>query len=250
MKHFLLEGKTALISGGGNGIARAQAELFAREGANVVIGDVDQSEGERVAAQINASGGKARFIRLDVTQEASWTQAVALAVAEFGALTTLVNTAGIYHAAALESETAEAMLRLVKVNQIGVLLGMKAALPALRACGNASILNMASGAAIRAYPGQIAYAATKGAVRIISLNAAGEYGRFGIRVNSIYPGVVQTGMLKDAPPAAMAAQVATTPMGRIGTPEDIANGSLYLCSDLALYVTGAELVIDGGLGTR
>ncbi|MDB5581472.1 MAG: linX3 [Bradyrhizobium sp.] len=245
----LLKGKTALISGGGNGIGRAQAELFAEEGANVVIGDVDRA-GEQVAAQINASGGNARFIHLDVTQETSWTQAVAFAVAEFGGLTTLANTAGIFRAADLESETAEGILRLASVNQMGVLLGMKAAMSALRACGNAAILNMASGAAIRAYPGQIAYAATKGAVRIISQNAAAEYGRYGVRVNSIYPGLVQTAMLDDETEESLAGFLATTPLGRVGIPEDIANGSLYLCSDLALYVTGAELVIDGGLATR
>jgi NAD(P)-dependent dehydrogenase (short-subunit alcohol dehydrogenase family) len=247
--NLMLEGKTALISGGASGIGKAQAELFAREGAKVVIGDLDPA-GEQVAAQINASGGTARYTRLDVTDETSWAQAVALAVSEFGGLTTLVNTAGIYHAADVESETPEGIMRLARVNQMGLLLGIKAALPALRVSGNASILNMASGAAIRAYPGQIAYAATKGAVRVISLNAAGEYGRDGIRVNSIYPGLVRTPMLKDATDEAMAGILATTPAGRIGQPEDIANGSLYLCSDLALYVTGAELVIDGGLGTR
>ena len=250
MNRLLLDGKTALVSGGSNGIARAQAELFANEGANVVIGDIDRAAGEEIAAQIKASGGNVLFIFLDVTQEASWTNAVEATLMQFGALTTLLNTAGIYRPADIEAETAESFLRTAEVNQLGVLLGMKAALPALRQSGNASILNMASGAGIRAYPHQISYAVSKAAVRIMSLNAAREYGRYGVRVNSIYPGPVRTGMLKNAPPEAIEAALSTMPLGRMATPEDIAYGSLYLCSDLACNVTGAELAIDGGLMTR
>ncbi|GGZ15162.1 SDR family NAD(P)-dependent oxidoreductase [Novosphingobium colocasiae] len=250
MNRLLMAGKTALVSGGSNGIARAQAELFASEGAKVVIGDIDDVAGEQVAADIRKAGGSALYVHLDVSSERSWVSAVATAMDAFGGLTTLLNTAGIYRMASIDDESPEGFLRMATVNQLGVLLGMKSALPALRASGNGAILNMASAAAVRVYPEQIAYSASKAAVKLMSQTAANENGRFGVRVNSIYPGPVKTGMLKDATREVLDAALSTMPLGRMATPEDIAYGSLYLCSDLAINVTGAELAIDGGLLTR
>lgn len=250
MNRLLMAGKTALISGGSNGIARAQAELFASEGAKVVIGDIDDVAGEQVAADIRTAGGSALYVHLDVSSEQSWVSAVAAAVEYSGGLTTLLNTAGIYHMASIDDETPEGFLRMTTVNQLGVLLGMKCALPAMRASGNAAILNMASAAAVRVYPQQIAYSASKAAVKLMSQTAANENGRFGVRVNSIYPGPVKTGILRNATQEILDAALSTMPLGRMATPEDIANGSLFLCSDLAINVTGAELAIDGGLLTR
>lgn len=241
-----LAGKVALISGGASGIGAGHVRVFAREGAKVVVGDLQEELGRRVAEEACAAGGEAIFVELDVTSEESWKAAVATAVERFGKLTTLINNAGIFHPGGVESETREGWDRMVAINQTGVWLGMRCAMPELVKSGNAAIVNISSLYGLIGSPGNIAYHATKGAVRIMSKSAALEYVKQGVRVNSIHPGQIQTPILANLTPEQDAAIKAAIPMGKIGEPEDIAHGSLYLCSDEAKYVTGIELPIDAG----
>ncbi len=241
-----LDGKVALISGGASGIGAAHARVFAAEGARVVIGDIQEAKGQQVAADVNTNGGEAVFVHLDVTDENDWQNAVHEAVARFGKLTTLINNAGVYWPGGVEEETRDKWQKMIEINQTGVWLGMKTALPALRASGNAAIVNISSLYGLIGSPGSIAYHASKGAVRLMSKAAALEYVRQGIRVNSIHPGQIDTPILAGLTPEQDAQIKEVTPMGRLGRPEEIAYGSLYLCSDEASYTTGTELVIDGG----
>jgi 2,5-dichloro-2,5-cyclohexadiene-1,4-diol dehydrogenase 2 len=241
-----LEGKVALITGGASGIGAAHVKRFAEEGAKVISGDIQDELGVAVVEEVCAAGGEAIYTHLDVTDEDSWAAAVQLATSTFGGLTTLVNNAGIYHPGGVEEETREGWERMIAINQTGVWLGMKAALPALKASGNGAIANISSLFGIIGSPGSLSYHATKGAVRLISKSAALEFVGEGVRVNSVHPGQIETPIIGDLTPEADAAIKAAIPMSRMGRPEDIANGSLYLCSDEAAYVTGTELVIDGG----
>ncbi len=241
-----LEGKVAIISGGASGIGAAHVRVFAREGAKVIAGDLQEDLGEQVCAEVRASGGEASFVRLDVTDAASWQHAVDQAVERYGALTTLVNNAGIFHAGGVETETEEGWEKMIAVNQTGVFLGMRIAMPELKRSGNASIVNISSLYGLIGSPGNIAYHATKGAVRIMSKSAALEYVKEGVRVNSVHPGQIKTPILANLTPEQDAAIKAAIPMGKVGEPEDIAHGSLYLCSDEAKYVTGIELPVDAG----
>lgn len=241
-----LAGKVALISGGASGLGAAQATLFAREGAKVVIGDLQEDLGAETVAAINDAGGQARFVRLNVTDKASWDAAVASAVSEFGALTTLVNNAGIFHPGGIETETEEGWSKMIAVNQTGVFLGMKAAAPELLKSGNASMVNISSLFGLIGSPDAISYHASKAAVRVMSKGTALEFAKRGIRVNTIFPGQIRTPILADITPEQDAAIKAIIPMGEVGDPMDIAHGSLYLASDEAKYVSGAELWIDGG----
>jgi NAD(P)-dependent dehydrogenase (short-subunit alcohol dehydrogenase family) len=241
-----LSGKIALISGGSSGLGAAQAKLFASEGAKVVIGDVQTDLGNSVVASIEDSGGEAIFVSLDVTNESSWKAAVASARTAFGGLTTLVNNAGIFHPGGIEGETLDGWSKTIAVNQTGVYLGMKTAVPALLESGNAAIVNISSLFGIIGSPNAISYHASKGAVRVMSKAAALEFAKRGIRVNTIFPGQIQTPILGDITPEQDKAFKALIPMGVVGQPIDIAYASLYLCSDEAKYVTGAELIVDGG----
>ncbi len=241
-----LDGKVALISGGASGIGAAHARVFAAEGARVVIGDIQEDKGQEVAADVNNNGEEAIFVRLDVTSENDWQNAVHEAVARFGKLTTLINNAGVYWPAGVEEETRDQWQKMIEINQTGVWLGMKTAVPALRASGNAAIVNISSLYGLIGSPGSIAYHASKGAVRLMTKAAALEYVRQGIRVNSIHPGQIDTPILAGLTPEQDAEIKEATPMGRLGRPEEIAYGSLYLCSDEASYTTGTELIIDGG----
>jgi NAD(P)-dependent dehydrogenase (short-subunit alcohol dehydrogenase family) len=241
-----LEGKVALISGGASGLGAAQATLFASEGASIVIGDLQEELGNRTVEAIRQEGGKARFVRLDVTDGASWDQAVATVVSEFGALTTLVNNAGIFHPGGIESESEEGWSKMIAVNQTGVFLGMKHAVPELLKAGNAAIVNISSLFGLIGSPDAISYHASKAAVRVMSKGAALEFAKRGIRVNTIFPGQIRTPILADITPEQDAAIKAMIPMGYVGDPMDVAHGSLYLASDEARYVSGAELWIDGG----
>lgn len=241
-----LQGKIALISGGASGLGAAQATLYAREGARVVIGDLQDSLGAKTAAAITAEGGTACFIRLDVTSAASWQAAVAFTVSQYGGLTTLVNNAGIFHPGGVETETEEGWARMVAVNQTGVFLGMKAAVPELLKSGNAAIVNISSLYGLIGSPDAVSYHASKAAVRVMSKGAALEFAKRGIRVNTIFPGQIRTPILGDITPEQDAAIKSAIPMGEVGDPMDIAYGSLYLASDEAKYVSGAELWIDGG----
>ena len=241
-----LDGKVALISGGASGIGAAHAQVFAAEGAQIVIGDIQEAKGREVAAGVNNNGGEAVFVHLDVSNENDWQQAVHEAVSQFGKLTTLINNAGVYWPSGVEEETRDKWQKMIEINQTGVWLGMKTAAPALRASGNAAIVNISSLYGLIGSPGSIAYHASKGAVRLMTKAAALEYVRQGIRVNSIHPGQIDTPILAGLTPEQDAQIKEATPMGRLGRPEEIAYGSLYLCSDEASYTTGTELVIDGG----
>ena len=242
-----LAGKVALISGGARGQGEAEARLFAKEGAKVVLGDILSEAGQKVAADINAQGGHATFVRLDVTQEADWQQAVDTTVRTYGKLNFLVNNAGIFRTEGVEATSLALWNQVIAVNQTGVWLGMKYAIPALRKAGGGSIVNISSGAGIIGSGFAAAYHGTKGAVRILTKTAAIEYAKEGIRINSVHPGVVDTEMIRGSMnQEGMQAVTRAHPLGRMGTAEDIAYGVLYLASDEASFVTGAELVIDGG----
>lgn len=242
-----MTGKIALISGAASGLGEAQAILFAREGAQVMLGDIQESLGRDVAARIEGEGGSVDFIRLDVTDIDTWRAAVARTVERFGALTTLVNNAGIFHPGGIEEETLAGWDKMVTINQTGVFLGMKTAVPELLKCGNAAIVNISSLYGLIGSPGAISYHASKGAVRVMGRAAGLEFAKRGIRVNTIFPGQIRTPILNNLTPEQDAAIKASIPMGIVGNPFDIANGALYLASDDAKYVTGAELVIDGGM---
>ncbi len=244
-----LENKVALISGGARGMGAEEAMLFAREGAKVVIGDVLTEEGRQTEARINETGAECLFVKLDVTSESDWHDAVAAAVSRFSKLDVLVNNAGISVPGGLEEFTEEMWDRTMDINSKGVFLGTREAIPAMKQAGGGSIINISSGAGIAPAPGtSAAYAASKGAVRIFTKATAVQYAADGIRCNSVHPGPVQTPMLRAARSGEQerAEQLARVPMGRVGKPIEIAYGVLYLASDESSFVTGSELVIDGG----
>ena len=243
-----LEGKVALISGGARGMGAAEARLFAAEGAKVVLGDVLEDDGRRVEAEIAETGGEALFVKLDVTSEDDWRAAVAAAARRFGGLHILVNNAGIWNGGNVESETAESWDRVMDINGKGVFLGTKAAIPAMRESGGGSIVNISSVAGIIGSAGATAYNASKGAVRLLTKSTAVQYAAEGIRCNSVHPGPIVTQMLDEVYPSDEIRQrrEAAIPLGRLGEMEDVARGVLFLASDEASYMTGSELVIDGG----
>lgn len=241
-----LEGKTALISGGASGLGEGQALLFSREGAQVVIGDIQDKMGQALVERIRKEGGQAHYVHLDVTNLASWQAAVAETIKTFGKLTTLVNNAGIFHPGGVVEESEQGWAKMLSVNQTGVFYGMKAAAPELIKSGNGAVVNISSLYGLIGSPNAISYHASKAAVRVMSKAAALEFVKQGVRVNTIFPGQIRTPILGDITPEQDAAIKASIPMGIVGDPMDIANGSLYLASDEARYVTGAELWIDGG----
>jgi NAD(P)-dependent dehydrogenase (short-subunit alcohol dehydrogenase family) len=243
-----LDGKVALVSGGARGQGAAEAQLFAREGAKVVFGDILDAEGRQVEAGIRAAGGEATYVHLDVTNEASWRAAVDTAVSRYGALQVLVNNAGIYIRKRIEETTEDDLDQLLAVNVKGVSLGVKHALPAMRRAGGGSIINISSVAGLVGNPnGSPIYTTSKGAVRLFTKATAMQHARENIRCNSIHPGPIDTAMLDETAGGRSAAMLGRVPLGRVGTVEDIAYGVLYLASDESSFVTGSELVIDGGL---
>jgi NAD(P)-dependent dehydrogenase (short-subunit alcohol dehydrogenase family) len=244
-----LAGKVALISGGARGMGAAEARLFAREGARVVIGDVLESEGRAVETEIVAKGGAALFVGLDVTREADWERAVSSTVDRFGLLNVLVNNAGIGAASRLEDTTVEAWDRVMEVNAKGVFLGTKAVIPAMRRAGGGSIVNISSQLGIVGMDNSSPqYQASKGAVRLLTKSTALQYAREGIRANSVHPGPVITPMTEQrrSDPANYRLMLSRIPLGRYGEADEVAYGVLYLASDESAFVTGSELVIDGG----
>ena len=245
-----LENKVALISGGSRGQGAAEARLFAREGCRVVIADVLADEGRRLEAEINETGGECLFVKLDVTSETEWNDAVQAAVGRFGKLDILVNNAGIYRQVGIEDTTAELWDNIFDINAKGVFLGTKAVIPEMRKAGGGSIINISSVAGLIGSWRAPAYGATKGAVRLFTKSTAIQYAAEGIRCNSVHPGIIETPMttpnlLRDE--AARQASLDRTPIGRIGVAEDVAWGVLFLASDESSFMTGSELVIDGGL---
>ena len=244
-----LEGKVAIISGGARGMGAAEAKLFAREGAKVIICDVLENEGRQTEAEINEVGGDAVFVKLDVTSQDEWENAVNTAIERFGKLDILVNNAGIIVQSTIEDMTVELWDKVMDVNAKGVFLGTKTAIPHMKEAGGGSIVNISS---ISGIVGQdnvnAGYNASKGAVRIFTKAAAVQYAKENIRGNSIHPGPIATPMTAEgrADPERVALTAERTPLGRYGEPEEVANAVLFLASDEASYVTGSEIVVDGG----
>ena len=245
-----LDGKVAFISGGARGMGAEEARLFAREGAKVAIGDILEEDGRRVEAEINESGGDCLFLRLDVTSEANWQDAIAATVSRFGALHILVNNAGIGGVGGLVEDTSVEEWELVMdINGKGVFLGTKAAIPEMQAAGGGSIINISSQLGIVATDNTSPmYHASKGAVRILTKSTAIQFAPDGIRANSVHPGPVVTAMTerRREDPEAFALMRSRIPLGRFAEPIEIANAVLYLASDESGYVTGSEVVVDGG----
>ena len=242
-----LEGKVALISGGARGMGAVEAAMFAQEGAKVVIGDVLDAEGEAVAASI--PDGACSFIRLDVTSEDEWRAAIALALARYGKLDVLVNNAGVGATSMIEDTSEAEWDRVMDINAKGVFLGTKHAIPEMRRAGGGSIINISSQLGIVGMDiSSPQYQASKGAVRLLTKSTAIQYAAEGIRCNSVHPGPINTPMTasRRSDPAIQSLMVSRVPLGRYGEPIEVAYGVLYLASDEASFVTGSELVIDGG----
>ncbi len=248
-----VQGKVVLVTGAAKGIGQACALLLAKEGAKVVVSDLDRAAGEAVAAKIVADGGEARFIQQDVTDEASWPAAIAATEARFGALHVLVNNAGIAIPGNAVDCTLADWRKTLAVNLDAVFLGTKYAIPAMTG-KNGSIINISSIEGIIADPNLASYNASKGGVRIFTKSAALHCGKAGlkVRVNSVHPGYIWTPMVEDYIRSigdvdkGRAALDALHPIGHVGDAMDVAFGVLYLASDESKFVTGSELVIDGG----
>ena len=247
-----LEGKVALITGAGSGMGRAAAELFASEGARVVITDVVDDAGNAAVAGVRAAGGDATYIRADVS---SWSDCVAMvqcATDTYGALHVLYNNAGIFPAddGGVLDTPESTWEKVMEINLKGVWLGCKAGIPAMLASGGGSIVNVASFVALMgAATAQIAYTASKGGVLSMTREIAVEYARRGIRANALCPGPIQTPLLEEllSDPARRARRLVHIPMGRLGRAEELARAALFLASDDASFMTGASLVVDGGI---
>jgi cyclopentanol dehydrogenase len=226
-----------------------EARLFAREGARVVLGDILEAEGKVVQEEIRAAGGEATFVTLDVTREDDWERAVATAERLYGRLDVVVNNAGIGGGNRIEDTTLEQWERTMAVNATGVFLGTRAAIPALRRAGGGSIVNISSQLGLVGTDNSSPqYQASKGAVRLLTKATAIQYAKEGIRANSVHPGPIVTAMTerRRADPEQYRLMLSRIPLGRYGQPEDVALGVLYLASDESSFVTGSELVIDGG----
>ena len=243
-----LENKVAIITGAASGMGSSTALIFAREGASVVVTDLLSDEGGQIVGQITASGGTARFQKLDVSSEADWDAVVADTLAAFGRIDILINNAGVSgsHPDRLNIETWDQQMN---INAKGVFLGMRAVIPVMQKAGSGSIVNTSS---ISGFVGQdyvhMGYNAAKGAVRLATKSAAVQFAKEGIRVNSVHPGIMppmRTSMLS-ADPAVRKQMIAAIPMGREGGVEEVAHANLFLASDEASYITGIEVPVDGG----
>ena len=248
-------GKTAIVTGGASGIGEAACVLLAEHGAGVIIADIDESKGKALEARIAESGGEAVFQRLDVTSEADWDRVVRYALDWRGGLDIVVNNAGmsgVQGRSPVHETSVENWNTVFDVNSTGVFLGTRAAIEPMRDAGGGSIINVSSIYGIVGSRASVAYHASKGAARTFSKAAAVSYAPDGIRVNSVHPGFADTPMTLElhARPGVREERESLTPLGRLGTPEDIAWGILYLASDESSFMTGAELVIDGGMIAR
>jgi 3alpha(or 20beta)-hydroxysteroid dehydrogenase len=239
-----LDGKVALITGGARGQGAAEAKLFASEGATVFISDVLDEDGEKTAATV---GG--RYLHHDVTSEQRWQEVVQAILDAGGQIDVLVNNAGIFKLGRIADTTLEDYRQVIEINQVGVFLGMKTVAKPMMERGSGAIVNISSIAGMQGSPGAIAYGASKWAVRGMTKSAATELGRYGIRVNSIHPGLIETPMLHQIPvmegnPERMTRRV---PIGRIAEAHEVAKLALFLASDESSYSSGAEFLIDGGM---
>jgi NAD(P)-dependent dehydrogenase (short-subunit alcohol dehydrogenase family) len=241
-----LKDKVAIVTGAGHGMGEAEARLFAQEGAKVVVADILAGAAERVAADIRAQGGAALAAATDVTSESEWRQLIGNTVARYSRLDILVNNAGISGSAVGDPDGLDGWDRIIAVNQTSVFLGTKLAAEQMAKNGGGSIVNISSIMGfVGGSSGHPAYCASKGAVRIYTKAAAVRYGPMGVRVNSVHPGYMPP-MLNATNAGERADKIALTPLRRLGEPIEVAYGVLFLASDEASFVTGTELVIDGG----
>ena len=238
------EGKVALVTGAASGIGRETALRLAREGAAVVVADIQQESGDKVVAEIKEAGGRAIFFRLDVASEDAWSEAIARTESEFGGLNILVNNAGIGDNDPIEGTSKQTYDRVIAITQTSVFLGHKAASAALKKSGNGAVVNVSSMFGIvGGFGTSPAYHAAKGEVRLLTKSTALAWAKENVRVNSVHPGFVETPILGDTDPDMLAN---LTPMGRLAQPEEIAAAITFLASDDASFITGAEFVVDGG----
>jgi NAD(P)-dependent dehydrogenase (short-subunit alcohol dehydrogenase family) len=253
-----VSGKVAVVTGGASGIGEACSETLAREGAAVLITDIDDALGKDVAQRITKAGGKAHYLRHDVRDEAGWPGVIAEAEKRFGRLDIMVANAGIGVMAPIAEMSLADWQRQQAINLDGVFLSIKHSIPAMKRAGSGSIVLMSSVAGLRGAPGLAAYSATKGGVRLLAKSVALEHAADNIRCNSVHPGIIATpiwgkiptgaeGNRRNAPIDPRERAAAAVPLPRVGEAQDIANGVLFLCTEAANYMTGQELVIDGGM---
>jgi NAD(P)-dependent dehydrogenase (short-subunit alcohol dehydrogenase family) len=252
-----VDGKAAIVTGGACGIGAACARTLAREGAKVAVTDVDDAAGEALSADIRSAGGQAIYLHQDVTDEGRWPRVVAEVEKSFGRLDIMVANAGIAIRVPLIEMTLADWRRQQAVNLDGVFLSIKHAVPAMQRAGGGSIIVMSSLAGLRGAAGLGGYCATKGGVRLLAKAAAFEHAQDNIRVNSVHPGIIDTDIWRKMTPTTDVARRnipdvhamsrAVVPLARVGEAQDIADGVLFLASDASRYMTGAELVIDGGI---
>ena len=244
-----LKNKVAIITGAAKGQGEFEARLFASEGATVVLCDIDVEACGKTAEEISSSGGSAVSMTLDVTSEPNWIGVIEQTVEFFGKLDILVNNAGIYSRVPIENASVEEFVHILEVNLRGVFLGTKHAIPAMRTSGGGSIINISSTAGIVGNVGSGAYGASKGGVRSFTKYTAIQHASEGIRANSVHPGPIDTDMISDNLSTAEGRKSTESriPMGRVGSIEDVAMGVLFLATDESSYMTGSELVIDGGM---
>jgi len=248
-----VKGKVIIITGAASGLGRGAASLLAREGAKVILTDINEVKGNEAAEEIRRDGGEAAFMKLNVSSESDWSEVIEKTLAEFGKLDVLVNNAGVELVKEIAETSLEEWHRLMSVNLDGVFLGTKYAVKAMKGSGGGSIINMSSAAGIiGTFDDTSAYCASKGAVRLFTKAAALEFSKSGhnynIRVNSVHPGVIQTPLVTELckDKTVRDRLLANHPLGHMGEPIDVAYGILYLASDESRFVTGSELVIDGG----
>ncbi|MDG1887407.1 MAG: SDR family oxidoreductase [Alphaproteobacteria bacterium] len=248
---MILNGKTALITGGSEGIGAAVVRRFAQEGANVWFGDINQTAGEELVKELSHYRSRLNFITLDVTQVSDWELAIEKIVLQNGKLDILVNNAGIYQRKPIEDTTEEEWDRMLEVNAKGPFIGSKVCFNALKASGNASIINLSSTAGLKA-SFSVHYGASKGALRLMTKSIANRFAKNGIRCNSVHPGPIDTKMGHQAVPDDQLQErlYDRIPLGRFGTPNEVANAILFLASDESSFITGSELVVDGGATSK
>ena len=248
---MILDGKTALITGGSEGIGAAVVRRFAQEGANVWFGDINQTAGEELEKELSHYRSRLNFITLDVTQVSDWELAIEKIVLQNGKLDILVNNAGIYQRKPIEDITEEEWDRMLEVNAKGPFIGSKVCFNALKASGNASIINLSSTAGLKA-SFSVHYGASKGALRLMTKSIANRFAKNGIRCNSVHPGPIDTKMGHQAVPDDQLQErlYDRIPLGRFGTPNEVANAILFLASDESSFITGSELVVDGGATSK
>ena len=247
-----VSGKVAVVTGGASGLGKAVATLLSKEGAKVVIADINEAGGKQTAETIQNGGGQAVFVKLDVTSESDWENVMQTTLERFQKLDILVNCAGIFFSKSVEEMTLQEWRRVIAVNLDGVFLGTKYAIAPMKKNGGGSIINFSSAGGIVGTVDSSPYNASKGGVRLLTKATAMEFSKMGhdynIRVNSVHPGVIKTPMTEwiQKDPAGAEGIIKEQPIGYLGEPEDVAYGVLYLASDESRYLTGSELAIDGG----